>query len=190
MELLKQRILTDGKALNSDVLLVDSFINHQIDPPLMQAIGDEFARLFKDQGITHIVTIESSGIAPALMAAIAMDVPMVIMKKSISSILSEELHQTPVYSFTKGTTYQLTLKSQFIKKGDRVLFIDDFLANGEAALGAARVIEMAGATVAGMGIVIEKAFQPGRERLIQAGYAPISLARISYMEAGVVEFEP
>ncbi len=188
MELLKQRILKDGKALNSDVLLVDSFLNHQVDAHLMREIGREFARIFRASGITRILTIESSGIAPALMAALEMNVPMVTMKKSTSAILSEEMLQTPVFSFTKGSAYQLTIKTRFIEKGDRVLFIDDFLANGEAALGAARVIEMAGAEVAGIGIVIEKAFQPGRQRLIEAGYAPVSLAMVSRMDKGLIEF--
>lgn len=188
MELLKRRILSDGKALNSDVLLVDAFLNHQIDVKLMREIGREFAEIFKDRGITRVCTIESSGIAPAVFTALEMDVPMVTMKKSGSSILSEEIHQTPVFSFTKGSAYQLTLKARFMMPGDRVLFIDDFLANGEAALGAARVIEMAGGIVAGMGIVIEKAFQPGRGRLIEAGYKPVSLAVVTRMEQGVIEF--
>lgn len=188
MELLKQRICQDGKALNADVLLVDSFLNHQVDVGLMHAIGHEFAQIFKDAGVTKLATIESSGIAPAVFTALELGVPMLIMKKSISSILSEELHQTPVFSFTKGTSYQLTLKARFIDPSDNVLIIDDFLANGEAALGAARVVKMAGATVAGLGIVIEKAFQPGRERLLEAGYRPISLAKIIQMEPGNIEF--
>ncbi|MBR2571984.1 MAG: xanthine phosphoribosyltransferase [Clostridia bacterium] len=188
MKLLEERILKDGVALNSDVLLVDSFLNHQVDMGLMQEIGREFARIFAGKGINKIATIESSGIAPAGQAALAMGVPLLVMKKSTSSILSEELLQTPVASFTKGSTYQLTTKRKYLSKGDSVLFIDDFLANGEAALGAARLIESAGATVAGIGIVIEKAFQPGRLRLIEAGYHPVSLAAVSHMETGIISF--
>lgn len=188
MELLKERIRRDGKALSREVLLVDSFLNHQVDMALMKEIGEEFARLFKDAGITRVITIESSGIAPAAMTALSMNVPLVVMKKSVSSILSEEILQTPVHSFTKGTTYQLTLKNRFIEKGDRVLFIDDFLANGAAALGAIRIIEMAGAAVGGIGVVIEKAFQPGRAKLQAAGYAPVALASVQWMEAGQIEF--
>lgn len=188
MELLKQRIIKDGKALSPHILLVDSFLNHQVDPELMAQIGKEFARLFTEAGVTCVATIESSGIAPAVMTALTMHVPLVIMKKSTSGILSEEILQTPVHSFTKGTTYQLTLKSRFINTGDRVLFIDDFLANGEAALGATRLIKQAGGEVAGIGIVIEKAFQPGRSRLLEAGYTPTSLAMIQWMDAGKIEF--
>ena len=188
MDLLKQRILSDGKALGREILLVDSFLNHQVDPKLMDQIGEEFARLFKDAGVTRVATIESSGIAPAVMAALKLAVPMVTMKKSTSAILSEEVRQTPVHSYTKGTTYQLTMKARFIEKGDRVLFIDDFLANGEAALGATRLIKQSGAEVAGIGIVIEKAFQPGRARLAAAGYTATSLASIQWMDADVIEF--
>ena len=136
MELLKQKILDCGRALDEHVLLVDSFLNHQVDVKLMQEVGKEFARRFADAGITRIVTIESSGIAPATMAALEMDLPLVILKKSKSSILKEGVLQTEVFSFTKNAPYMLTLKPQFVHPGDKVLLIDDFLANGEAALGA------------------------------------------------------
>ena len=135
-----------------------------------------------------MATIETSGIAPAMMTALALKVPLVIMKKSVSAILSEELLQTPVHSFTKGSNYLLTVKRRFIQPQDRVLFIDDFLANGEAALGAAKLIAMAGAQVAGMGCVIEKAFQPGRARLQGEGYNPVALASIAWMEDGTIQF--
>lgn len=188
MDLLKKRILADGKALSRDVLLVDSFLNHQIDMNLMREIGREFARLFADAGFTRVITIESSGIAPAGMTALEMNLPLVVLKKSVSSILSEEILQTPVHSFTKGSTYQLTVKRKFITPGDRLLFIDDFLANGEAAMGVKRLAEMADATIEGIGIVIEKAFQPGRERLEALGLHPISLAAVEWMDAGHIEF--
>lgn len=189
MRKLKDIILSEGIALSGDILLVDSFLNHQIDITLMREIGLEFAELFKDSGATRVATIESSGIAPAMATAEAMGLPLLIMKKQISSILSEDLIQIPVVSYTKGGTYQLIVKRKFIGKEDRVLFIDDFLANGEAAHGAVKLIETAGANVAGIGIVIEKAFQPGRKRLQDAGYPIKSLATISYMSEGVVEFE-
>ncbi|MDO4547034.1 MAG: xanthine phosphoribosyltransferase [Clostridia bacterium] len=189
MQLLKKRILTDGKTISSEVLLVDSFLNHQVDPQLMREIGEEFARIFKDAKATRVATIESSGISPALMTAMKLGIPMVVMKKSTSTILSEELIQTPVHSYTKGTNYQLTTKRRFIDPGDRVLIIDDFLANGEAALGATRLVQRAGAQVAGIGIVIEKAFQPGRKRLIDAGFKPVSLAAIARMDQDEIEFE-
>lgn len=188
LELLRQRILRDGKALSQHILLVDSFLNHQVDVELMHEIGLEFARIYRDSGANRIMTIESSGIVPASMTALAMGLPLVVMKKSTSSILSEDILQTNVFSFTKGSNYQLTLKTRFISRGDRVLFIDDFLANGAAASGACRLIELAGATVAGVGIVIEKSFQPGRALLDQAGYPVTSLARIKRLDYGQIEF--
>ena len=190
MELLINKIRKDGAALNAKVLLVDTFLNHQVDVPLMQEVGREFARLFGDAGITRVVTIEASGIAPAAFAALELGVPLVIMKKNHSAVLSEGTLSVPVASFTKGTTYPLTLKTKFVTPGDNVLIIDDFLANGEAALGAVKLVEMASGTVGGIGIVIEKSFQPGRQRLIDAGHEPVSLARIKRMETGVIEFVP
>ena len=188
MELLKQKILECGRALNDHVLLVDSFLNHQVDVDLMRACGKELARRFAGAGITRIVTIESSGITPAAMTAMEMELPMVIMKKSVSSILNEGILQTDVFSFTKNAPYLLTLKSQFINPGDRVLLIDDFLANGEAAFGAAKLLHQAGAEIAGIGIVIAKAFQPGLKKLRDAGYRVEVLAPVIRMAENVVEF--
>lgn len=188
MELLKQKILECGVALNEHVLLVDSFLNHQVDVKLMQEIGKEFAKRFADAGITRVATIEASGITPAAMTALEMDVPMVILKKSTSSILKDGVLQTEVFSFTKNASYQLTLKSQFIEKGDRVLLIDDFLANGEAGLGASKLLEQAGAQVAGVGIVIAKAFQPGLKKLRDAGYRVEALAPVIRMSENHIEF--
>ena len=189
MELLKQKILAEGRALSEHVLLVDCFLNHQVDVKLMKAIGDEFARLFADAGITRIATIEASGIAPAAMTALAMDLPMVILKKTVSSILKDGIIQTEVFSFTKNAPYQLTLKSQFIEPGDNVLLIDDFLANGEAAFGGIRLLEQAGAKVGGVGAVIAKAFQPGMDKLRKAGYRVEALAAVSRLGDGIIEFE-
>ena len=188
MELLKQKILECGRALNEHVLLVDSFLNHQVDVPLMQEIGKEFAERFADAGITRVVTIEASGIAPAAMAALALGVPLVIMKKSVSSILKDGVLQTEVFSFTKNSSYQLTLKTEFIQKNDRVLLIDDFLANGEAAFGASRLLNEAGAYVAGIGIVIAKAFQPGLKKLRAAGFRVEVLAPVIRMGENLIEF--
>ena len=189
MELLKQKILAEGRALSEHVLLVDCFLNHQVDVRLMKAIGEEFARLFVDAGITRVATIEASGITPAAMTALAMDVPMVILKKSVSSILKDGIIQTEVFSFTKNAPYLLTLKSQFIQPGDNVLLIDDFLANGEAAFGGIRLLEQAGAKVGGVGAVIAKAFQPGMDRLRKAGYRVEALAAVSRLGEGIIEFE-
>lgn len=188
MKLLEDKILAEGIALNENILKVDGFINHQVDSILMQAIGKEFAEHFKDQGITKIATIESSGIAPAIMAALALDVPLLIFKKQPSNVLNQDLYQTVVTSFTKGISYELTLSKKFITKDDHVLIVDDFLANGEAATGAIRLIRLAHATIAGLGIVIEKSFQPGRGKIIDQGIEVFSLARIANMKKGHIEF--
>lgn len=188
MKILKDMILERGIAVNEDILKVDSFVNHQVDPELMKCIGDEFAEHFKGQGITKVATIESSGIAPALMTALALDVPMLILKKQPSKILNQDLYQTVVTSYTKGTSYELTLSKNFISENDHVLIIDDFLANGEAATGAIRLIRKAHATIAGVGILIEKSFQPGYEKLTEQGIDVYSLARIARLDKGVIEF--
>ena len=190
MQQLVDRIKNEGKALNETVLKVDGFINHQVDPELMEAIGMDFARRFKDAGITKVFTIESSGIAPALITAREMKVPMVILKKQTSKTLSGDVFQTKVTSFTKGVTYELTLNKNYIDPSDRILLIDDFLANGEAGSGACRLIEEAGAEVAGIGILIEKSFQKGRKRLEDAGYTIYSQARIARLGENVIEFLP
>lgn len=188
MKILEDMILERGIAVNEDILKVDSFVNHQVDPELMKNIGDEFAEHFKGQGITKVATIESSGIAPALMTALALNVPMLILKKQPSKILNKDLYQTVVTSYTKGTSYELTLSKNFISENDHVLIIDDFLANGEAATGAIRLIRKAHATIAGVGILIEKSFQPGYEKLTEQGIDVYSLARIAKLGEGVIEF--
>lgn len=188
MKLLEEKILTEGKAVNRDILKVDGFINHQVDPHLMQQIGEEFSKHFAGQGITKVATIESSGIAPALMTACAMNVPMIILKKQPSKVLNDNLYQTVVTSFTKGTSYELTLSGKFISENDHVLIIDDFLANGEAATGAIRLLRKAHATIAGVGILIEKSFQPGREKLQEQGIDVYSLARIKNLDTDLIEF--
>lgn len=188
MKILEERILREGRALSDSVLKVDSFINHQVDPELMDEISREFADHFKDRGITKVLTIESSGIAPALATAARLHVPMIILKKQTSKILGGDVYQTRITSFTKGTSYELTLYKDYISADDRVLLIDDFLANGEAAAGGSRLVEQAGASLAGIGILIEKSFQRGRKRLEDAGYEVYSLARVSKLAKGVVEF--
>ena len=190
MKELEEKILKEGHALSENILKVDSFINHQVDPVLMQQIGDAFAGHFGNKGITKVVTIESSGIAPALMTAISLNVPMIILKKQPSKVLNDNLYQTVVTSFTKGTSYELTLSQQFINENDHVLIVDDFLANGEAATGAIRLLRKAHATIAGVGILIEKSFQPGRGKLMEQGIDVYSLARISKLGKDLIEFIP
>ncbi len=189
MKRLEERILTEGRALNSDVLLVDMFLNHQVDCRLMMEIGEEFAHLFAKDGITRIATIEASGIAPAAMTAFQMQLPLVIMKKQASLNLNGDVLQTEVFSFTKQKSYQLTVKKEYIKPGDRVLLIDDFLATGEAARGAGELIEKAGAVMAGVGAVICKRFQPGYAKLAEAGYHVEALAKVAGMGEGTIRFE-
>ena len=188
MKLLEDMILEKGQVINEDVLKVNSFINHQVDSKLMKEIGIDFANHFKNHYITKVFTIESSGIAPAVMASYELNVPLVILKKQISSTLSDDIYQTKVKSFTKGIEYNLTLSKEYISKDDRILIIDDFLANGEAAKGAIKLVENAGAKVNGIGIVIEKSFQPGRKILEDLGYEVYSLARIKSLKDNKIEF--
>lgn len=190
MKKLEEKILAEGKAVNENILKVDSFVNHQVDPVLMQEIGMEFARHFEGQGITKVVTIESSGIAPALMTAAALHVPMIILKKQPSKILNQNLYQTVVTSYTKGTSYELTMSQDYMSENDHVLIIDDFLSNGEAATGAIRLLRKAHATIAGVGVLIEKTFQTGREKLKEQGVPVYALARVSKLAKDVIEFVP
>lgn len=188
MELLKKKIEEEGIVLSDHVLKVDSFINHQMDPHLMKEIGQEFARLFKEAGITRILTIESSGIAPAIMAGLALDVPVIFARKRKSLTLTSDLYTATVYSFTKQESNEITVSKKYMHADDHVLIIDDFLANGQAALGLANIVEQAGATVSGIGILIEKSFQQGAEDLIAKGYQVESLARIASLKDGKVTF--
>jgi xanthine phosphoribosyltransferase len=190
LELLKQKIVHEGIVLNNDVLKVDSFLNHQIDPKLMLEIGKYFAELYRESGITKILTIESSGIAPAVMTALQLDVAVVFARKRKSLTLHTDLYTETVHSFTKKETNEVSVSQKFLSANDRILIIDDFLANGDAALAMARIVEQAQATVAGIGIVIEKTFQPGFNRLKELGYRVDYLARIASLENGQVYFAP
>lgn len=178
MKLLQQRINEEGRVLDNRVLKVDGFLNHQIDPVLFQEIGKEIARRYQDAGITRIVTIEASGIALALMAAIELKVPLVFARKKKSILMVDDVYHAKVYSYTKEENYDITISKKFLPAGDKVLIIDDFLASGEAAMGLVKLVEAAGDTVVGMAIAIEKSFQPGRKRLEDAGYRVESLVRI------------
>ncbi|NGZ77421.1 xanthine phosphoribosyltransferase [Saccharibacillus alkalitolerans] len=188
MKLLQDKVLSEGIVLSDQVLKVDSFLNHQMDPVLMKEVGKEFARLFAGEGITKVLTIESSGIAPAIMAALELEVPMIFARKQKSLTLREDIYVEKVYSFTKRQENDVTVSKKFLFPEDNVLIIDDFLAHGEAALGLARIVEQAGAKVAGIGIVIEKSFQSGAQRIQEAGYRVESLVRVSSLEGGKVSF--
>ena len=188
MKRLEDKIREEGRALSEDVLKVDAFLNHQVDPVLMQAIGREFANRFRDESIDRIVTLESSGIAPAMMTALELGIPFVFARKRKSLTLQDDLVEADVYSFTKQETNRISLSRRFVQPGERILVIDDFLANGEAALGLTQLVERAEATVVGIGIVIEKSFQPGRSKLIEAGYRVESLARIEKLDLDHITF--
>ncbi|MED1114525.1 xanthine phosphoribosyltransferase [Bacillus paramycoides] len=188
MKVLQEKILNEGKVLSGDVLKVDAFLNHQIDPVLMQEIGKEFAKRFKEDNITKIVTIESSGIAPAVMAALELGVKVIFARKRKSLTLQDNMYVAKVYSFTKQETNKISLSRNHIDENDRVLIIDDFLANGQAALGLMSLVEQAGASIAGIGIVIEKAFQDGGKKLREQGVRVESLAEIASLDNGTVTF--
>lgn len=188
MKLLEERILKDGDVLGENILKVDSFLTHQVDFELMQEIGKVFADKYKEAGITKVVTIEASGIAPAVYAAQALGVPMIFAKKAKNITMTEGILTAEVYSFTKQVTSQVSIVSRFLSNDDTVLIIDDFLANGQAAKGLLEIIGQAGAKVAGIGIVIEKSFQDGRDLLEKTGVPVTSLARITAFENGRVVF--
>ncbi|GIO21560.1 xanthine phosphoribosyltransferase [Oceanobacillus sp. J11TS1] len=189
MDLLKEKIVSEGKVLSDTVLKVDAFLNHQIDPVLMQSIGKEFANRFRDKKITKVLTLESSGIAPATMAGLELGVPVIFARKRQSLTLTDNLLTAEVYSFTKQTTSKVSVSQDFIKEGDNLLVIDDFLANGQAALGLMDIAEQAKATVAGIGIVIEKGFQRGGQALRDKGICVESLAIIDSLENKQVVFK-
>lgn len=188
MKILEDRILKDGQVLGHDVLKVDNFLNHQIDPQLMAQIGEEFHRLFKQEKITKILTVESSGIAPAVFTGLAFGVPVVFARKHKSVTLKDDLYTSIVYSYTKKVSNHISISKKFLSDSDRVLVIDDFLANGQAVQGLVDIIDQANAQLAGIGIVIEKTFQKGRELIDKEGIHVESLARIKAFENGQVRF--
>ncbi|MGG3837133.1 xanthine phosphoribosyltransferase [Paenibacillus thiaminolyticus] len=188
MKRLQDKVLQEGLVLSDRVLKVDSFLNHQMDPVLMKEIGEEFVKRYDGERITKVLTIESSGIAPGLMTALVLNVPLIFARKQKSLTLRDDIFVEKVYSFTKQETNEVTVSKKFLSTDDRVLIIDDFLANGEAASGLARIVEQAGAAVVGFGIVIEKSFQPGRDHLLAAGYRVESLVRVASLEDGTVTF--
>ena len=190
MELLKQRIRQDGVVKGTDVLKVDSFLNHQMDVALFEEIGREFQRRFCDCGVNKILTIEASGIGIACVTAQFFHCPVIFAKKSQTKNIAGEVYSTKVESFTHGRVYDVIVAKQFLGPGDRVLIIDDFLANGAALEGLIDLVNQAGAELVGTGIVIEKAFQPGGARIRAKGIRVESLAKVKSMsEETGVEFE-
>ena len=183
MDLLKNRILKDGKALSSEILKVDSFINHQMDIGLFEEMAKEWKRLFADKKINKILTIEASGIGIAAIVAREFDVPVVFAKKSKSINLDDNNFSTKIQSFTHGKVYDVIVSKKFLSPEDHILVIDDFLANGCALLGLTELVESAGATVEGIGIAIEKGFQQGGKIIREKGYQLESLAIVESMDA-------
>ena len=182
MKLLEQRILEDGQVRPGNVLKLDCFLNHQLDVGLLDQIGAEFYRIFKDDGINKILTIEASGIAIACMTARHFNVPVVFAKKAKSKNIDGDVYTSTVHSYTYGRDYDITLAQKFLGPQDRVLILDDFLANGKAMNGLLDVCRQAGASVGGIGICIEKGFQPGGAELRAAGYKLASLAIVDSMD--------
>ncbi|WP_102028161.1 xanthine phosphoribosyltransferase [Salirhabdus sp. Marseille-P4669] len=188
MEALKQKIQNEGKVLSETVLKVDAFINHQIDPTLMQQIGEAFASRFKEAGVTKVLTLESSGIAPSVFTSLQLGVPTVFARKRKSLTLIDQLYTANVYSFTKQETNEISISKDYLQEDDVVLVIDDFLANGQAVLGLKEIVEQAGASLAGVGIIIEKGFQDGGKILREQGIRVESLAILSSLQNGTVTF--
>ena len=189
MQLLRERILAEGKNLGGGILKVDGFINHQVDPALMNECGREFARLFADVGATKILTAEISGIAPALMTGLHMGLPVVYARKSKPITMPDSVFLTLAPSHTKGRTVELIVSPEFLAGGERVLIIDDFLASGATILGLVRLARSAGAVLVGIGALVEKSFEGGRAALSEELDVPIhSLVTIASMDEGQILF--
>lgn len=190
MKALEDKIIAHGQVLGDNILKVDQFLTHQVDYGLMRAIGQTFADYYQAQGITKVVTIEASGICPAIYTAECLEVPMIFAKKHKNITMTEGILTAEVYSFTKQVSSTVSIASKFLSAGDKVLIVDDFLANGQAAKGLIDIIQQAGAEVVGVGIVIEKSFQDGRQILEDFGVKVTSLARLARFEEGQVIFAP
>lgn len=190
MQLLKDKILCEGQAIGTDIIKIDSFLNHQIDVGLISRIGEEFSRRFANIPVTKILTIEASGIAIACATAMHMgNVPVVFAKKAAPSTMIEGYYATEVTSYTKRAVSTVMVSKNFLLKGDKILIIDDFMAHGEAAWGLADLVKQSGATVMGIGIAVEKSFQGGSSKLREAGYTVESLAVIASIEDGHIVFK-
>lgn len=181
MKALKERIMQDGLCIEGGILKVDNFINHQIDGRLMMEIAKVFVKRFEGTKIDKVITVEASGIAPAIMVAHLLDVPLLFAKKKVPSTMNGIL-KSEVFSFTKSRSYNICISKEFLKSGERCLFIDDFLANGNAANGILDLAEQAGAEIVGMGFIIEKSFQAGGRMLRDKGIHVESLAIIESLD--------
>lgn len=189
MQALKERILREGRNLGNGILKVDGFINHQVDPALMDGCGQEFARRFRDVGATKVLTAEISGIAPALTTAYHLGLPVVYARKSKPITMPDQVFLTLTPSHTKGRTVELIVSPEFLAGGERILIIDDFLASGATILGLVRLAQTAGAVIVAIGALIEKSFEGGRDALAELGVPIESLAVVSAMEGDQINFE-
>lgn len=188
MKLLEEKILTCGTVLPGNILKVDSFLNHQIDVSLLSELGKEFYNLFSNYDITKILTVEASGIPIACFAAQHFNVPVVFAKKGHHKNIGNDVYTAEVFSFTKGTSYTIFVSRKYLSSDDNILIIDDFLANGQAALGLKKIVEDAGATLKGVGIAIEKGFQDGGKKLRETGVPVKSLAIVDSMTDDSISF--
>lgn len=188
MKALEDKILKEGTVLAGNILKVGSFLNHKLDVDFIMEMGKEIARLFSDCKVTKILTIETSGIAIAVGAAAQMHIPVVFAKKNKTGNLSGELYTTVVHSYTHGTDYNVVVSKEFLSSDDRILIIDDFLANGKALLGLIDIVNQAGATLVGASCAIEKGFQQGGDKLREQGIRVESLAIIESMDNGCLAF--
>lgn len=188
MKELQERIIQEGRNLGNGILKVDGFVNHQVDPVLMDACGQEFARRFASIGATKVLTAEISGIAPALTTAIHLGLPVVYARKHKPITMPDQVLLTLAPSHTKGRTVELIVSPEFLAGGEKVLIIDDFLASGQTILGLVRLAEAAGARVVGIGALIEKTFEGGRESLEPLGVPVEALTRICSMDGDSIEF--
>ena len=189
MQELKDRILQEGKNLGGGILKVDGFINHQVDPALMDACGKEFARRFHDIGATKILTAEISGIAPAVTTAYPLGLPVVYARKSKPITMPDQVFLTLTPSHTKGRTVELIVSPEFLAGGERILIIDDFLASGATIMGLVRLAQTAGAEIVAIGALIEKSFEGGRNILAELGVPIEALAVVSAMEGDSITFK-
>jgi xanthine phosphoribosyltransferase len=188
MQALKDRIIRDGRNLNHGILKVDSFINHQVDPTLMDACGAAFAREFANCGASRILTAEISGIAPAIMAGKHMSLPVVYARKTKPITMPDQVYFTVAPSHTKGNMVELIVSPDYLPRGEKILIIDDFLASGSTIQGLVRLIQAAGAEIVGIGALIEKSFEGGRKLLETLNVPVISLVCITSMDDGKIEF--
>jgi xanthine phosphoribosyltransferase len=188
VELLKQRILEVGAAVSDHVLKLDSILNHQVDPQLIMEMGKEFARRFAESKPTRVLTVESSGIPIAYATAFVLGVPLVFARRRKPVTITDNLYAERVPSFTKGIVTDIMVASEFLAKSDRVLLVDDFIANGDAARGLVRIVERAGAELVGVGIAVEKAFQTGGSSLRERGIRVESLVRVASLAGGRITF--